>query len=101
MFFFWNTLCFPTYSVRERVGKNTMLSLNQLKIGKTAYVRSLSAADPMRRRLLDLGFVNGSEVRCLLESAAGDPRAYLVKNTVVALRNQDAASIEITEGDLP
>ena len=73
-----------------------MMSLDQLKIGETAHIHSLSAKDTLRRRLLDLGFVNGSTVRCLLESSAGDPRAYLIKNTVVALRNHDAATIEIS-----
>ena len=76
-----------------------MKTLNQLNPGQSAVILSLSTPGEMRRRLLDLGFVPGAGVRCLFAGPAGDPRAYLIKNTVVALRNTDAATILIGKGE--
>ena len=43
-----------------------------------------------RRRLLDLGLTANAQVRTELSTAFGDPRAYRVRGTVVALRNNQA-----------
>jgi DtxR family transcriptional regulator, Mn-dependent transcriptional regulator len=47
-----------------------------------------------RRRLLDLGFTPGTRVRPVLQTFAGDPRAYRVRGTTIALR-RDQASVVI------
>jgi DtxR family Mn-dependent transcriptional regulator len=47
-----------------------------------------------RRRLLDLGFTPGAEVRPILDSALGDdPRAYSIRHSTVALRREQASGI--------
>jgi len=46
-----------------------------------------------RRRLMDLGFTAGASVRPFLRTFAGDPRAYDVRGTLVALRRDQAAQI--------
>lgn len=46
-----------------------------------------------RRRLLDLGFVPGTRVRAELSSMGGDPMAFRVRNTLIALRKAQAAFI--------
>lgn len=48
-----------------------------------------------RRRLLDLGFVPGTRVRAELCSIGGDPMAFRVRNTLIALRKAQAALIKI------
>lgn len=48
-----------------------------------------------RRRLLDLGFVPGSVVVPSLLSPAGDPTAYLVRGTLIALRREQARFIRV------
>ena len=47
----------------------------------------------MRRRLLDLGFVKGAEIMVLQKSPLGDPVAYRVSETTVALRNEQSSKI--------
>ncbi|MBR4079216.1 MAG: ferrous iron transport protein A [Christensenellaceae bacterium] len=77
-----------------------MLStLQQLNIGNSAYIRMLMTSGEMRRRLLDIGFVPDAEVTCLFSGFSGDPRAYLIKNTVIALRAEDAETIIIQKGE--
>ena len=47
----------------------------------------------MRRRLLDIGLVENTEVECLGRSPAGDPSAFLIRGAVIALRSADCAQI--------
>jgi DtxR family Mn-dependent transcriptional regulator len=46
-----------------------------------------------RRRLMDLGLTEGAVVTPVLRSFAGDPRAYQVRGTTVALRRDQAAHV--------
>lgn len=75
-----------------------MFPLSRLPLGHSARIMSLSAREPLRGRLLDLGFVPGSEIRPLYAAPLGDPRAYLVCDTVIALRQRDAAAVAV-EGE--
>jgi DtxR family Mn-dependent transcriptional regulator len=46
-----------------------------------------------RRRLLDLGFTPGAELEVDLTTFAGDPRAYRIRGTLIALRREQAEQI--------
>lgn len=70
-------------------------TLSSLKCGSGAVVRALCTQGAMRRRLMDIGFVPGSPVRALFRSCSGDPVAYLVHDTVIALRREDSQTILI------
>ena len=48
-------------------------------------------------RLLDLGFFRGSRVLPLYECFGGGTRVYRVKDTLIALRDRDAAQISVEE----
>ena len=69
------------------------LSLDRLRVGQSAFVTRVEAEPAMRRRLLDLGLIPGTRVTCQGRSPAGDPAAYLVRGTVVALRAPGAAAV--------
>lgn len=70
------------------------LPLSRLERGQEALICSIHAEGELHDRLRDLGFHEGGCVTCLFPSAFGDPRAYCVRDTVIALRNNDAAKIE-------
>ena len=72
-----------------------MFPLSRLPLGRSARILSLSAPEPLRGRLLDLAFVPGSEIRPLYAAPMGDPRAYLICDTVIALRQRDAATVAV------
>lgn len=74
---------------------NSVHCLNDLQPGQSARVKALTAPDPMCRRLLDLGLTQGTRVTCVHESPAGDPRAFLIRGAVIALRAQDCRRILI------
>ncbi len=43
--------------------------------------------------MLDLGLVNGTNVEALHKSPSGDPVAYYIRGSVIALRKEDAGKI--------
>jgi len=48
-----------------------------------------------RRRLLDLGFVPGTTIEVEMVSPGGDPTAYRVRGTLIALRREQSSLIYI------
>lgn len=72
-----------------------MYTLYDLPPGCTAKVCLLTFSGKERRRMLDLGLTSGTDVTTEFFSPAGDPVAYLVRGTIIALRNQDAKKILI------
>lgn len=73
------------------------MELGSLLAGQSARVLSLESSGALQQRLMDMGLVKGAQVRFLYASPAGDPRAYLVRGAVIALRNRDAAQIEVIQ----
>ncbi len=71
------------------------ITLDLVPFGNKAQVRSIRAEGAMRRRLMDLGFTPGAETTPILSAAAGDPRAYSIRGTVIALRNATAKEITV------
>ena len=69
--------------------------LNTLCPGESAFVKSLNSSGALRRRLLDMGIVEGTRVECLGMSPGGDPKAFLVRGAVLAIRSQDCRDIII------
>ncbi len=69
--------------------------LSELPEGGKAKVKALRIGGAMRRRLQDLGLVEGTKVECVQRAASGDPTAYLIRGAVIALRKNDAAQIEV------
>lgn len=70
-------------------------SLTSLKEGQSAAVKRLDIEGSMRRRLMDIGLIEGSEIVCLHRSPCGNPIAYLIRGAVIALRNEDSDRILI------
>jgi ferrous iron transport protein A len=71
------------------------MELTALPIGKTAIIAGLNAKGPVRRRLLDLGMVPATTIEAVRRSPAGDPVAYKVRGTIIALRSEESRLITI------
>lgn len=70
-------------------------TLNDLKPGEKAKIYSLISKGTIRRRLLDIGLTENSYVECLGKSPLGDPKAFLVRGAVIAIRSEDLKNILI------
>ncbi len=73
------------------------MRLCDLHTGESATVHALLSVGSIRRRLLDIGLIEGTAVECVGRSPGGDPAAYLIRGAVIAIRDKDAADI-IIEG---
>ncbi len=72
------------------------MNLLMIKDHEEVYVDNITHPDlDMKRRLLDLGFYKGTPVKKVLVSPKGDPIAYRVRGTTIALRNSDAKYVEV------
>ena len=69
--------------------------LSGLDQGNRAVVIDIHTSDSMRRRLQDLGLIEGTEVSCVQKSPLGDPIAYLIRGAVIALRYEDSSCVQI------
>ena len=72
-----------------------MYCLNDIALGERARVLSQRTSGGIRRRLLDMGLVEGTEVECVGKSPGGDPKAFLIRGAVIAIRSEDCADILI------
>lgn len=77
------------------------MTLSELAVGSSAVVVSISPDAPQRRRLLDLGIVPGAVVLAERLSPLGDPTAYRVRGTLVALRRAQAGGVVVRPQDAP
>lgn len=73
--------------------KEKIIPLNLLPTGSSGRVKELRSLDGMRRRLLDLGLINGTVVESLRRSPFGDPTAYQIRGAVIALRSEEASHV--------
>ena len=70
-------------------------TLNNLSIGTEAKIQTLDCTGSLRRRLLDLGLVPNTKIKPIFKSASGDPTAYEIRSSVIALREIDSRNIRI------
>ena len=73
-----------------------VLTLDQLHPNQSARVTNLTCEGPERRRLLDLGLTAGTQITIEMGNPLGDPIAYLIRGSVIALRRDQAQQIQIT-----
>ena len=79
------------------MANGTVIKLDALGIGKAARVERLLLQGAERRRLLDLGLVPGTIIEGRIRSPLGDPVAYQVRGSVIAIRKRQAEQIEVVE----
>ena len=72
-----------------------MKSIYDLKLNETGIVQSLNCNGSLKRRLLDLGIIKGTKITPILKSPSGDPTAFEIRGTLIAIRKEDAELILI------
>ena len=72
-----------------------MKSLNSIEPGERAVISEIKSTEGKRRRLLDIGMIPGTKIECVGRSPSGDPKAFLIRGAVIAIRSEDSAGIFI------
>ena len=70
-------------------------NLSQLSLNKNGRIDKIECGEGIKRRLLDMVLVKGTNIVPILVSPSGDPRAFLVRGTIIAIRKEDAKNIKI------
>ncbi|MCD8203895.1 MAG: ferrous iron transport protein A [Coprobacillus sp.] len=72
-------------------------TLDQLNVDQTAWVKYVDLPDgQMRRRLQDLGIIEGTRVVCKQAAPSGNPKSFLVRGATIAIRTEDSKNVFIT-----
>lgn len=74
---------------------NNTFTMDKLEVGQSATVVKINTLGDMRRRFIDLGLIEGTTINCTGKSPAGDPKAFLIKGAVIAIRKEDSKTITI------
>ncbi len=72
--------------------KDTLWSL---KKGECGIVTAIHAKEDMRRRFYEIGCIEGARIRMIGIAPLGDPKAYAIADAMIAIRKEDAQTIEI------
>lgn len=81
----------------EKIHLGEFRKLSSLGVGEKGKIIGIakSLRGQQRRRLMDLGLVPGTLIETELESMTGDPIAYRIRGTTIALRKNQADKIYI------
>ena len=74
-----------------------VINLSQLPLNKNGIIKEIKCEGNIKRRLLDMGLVKGTNIKPVLVSPSKDPRAFEVRGTIIAIRKEDAKKIEICQ----
>lgn len=72
------------------------MRLSELHTGEKAYIVKVNGSGAFRKRLLEMGFVRGQEVKSILNAPLRDPIKYNIMEYEVSLRRSEAVMIEIS-----
>ena len=72
-----------------------MINLDSIEFNKKARVITISDKSLIKRRLLDIGIIPGISIEKMLVSPFKGISAYLVMDSLIAIRDSDAIDIEV------
>ncbi|KAA3635171.1 MAG: hypothetical protein DWQ02_10240 [Bacteroidetes bacterium] len=92
---FANNITVEVIPEKEDTIEQDLNRLTDIEVGEAVEVVKISAAcrGQQRRRLMDFGIVPGTIIQPELRSAGGDPTAYKILGTTIALRKEHARFI--------
>ncbi len=73
------------------------MNLSDLRQGQTATVARVGGDGPFRRRLLEMGFLQGTDVYVEKYAPLRDPIELILKGYHVSLRVDEAARIQVED----
>ena len=78
---------------------NSVSKLCELRDCEQGRIIAMDGCGNLKRRLNDMGFFEGTCVKRLFSAPAGDPSAYWIRDTVVALRASDVTGIVVIKNE--
>lgn len=72
---------------------NNNISLDKVNLNEKYYIEKVLLDEHTKKRIYDLGMIENTVIEALYRSPFNDPTAYLVRGTIIAIRNEDAKKI--------
>jgi len=82
---------------RPRPEPSSPTRLSTLPVGATAVIVRILASGPIRRRLLEMGFVRGEALKVQKLAPLGDPMELVIKGYHLSLRREESACILVVK----
>lgn len=73
------------------------MRLSELKPGDSAVITKILGHGAFRKRVMEMGFVKGREIKVLLQAPLADPIKYRILDYEVSLRRAEASLLEVSE----
>lgn len=70
-------------------------TLNEVALNEEVKIKKIDCTGNIKRRILDLGMIEGTKIKPVLKSPLGDPTAYEVRGSLISLREEESKNIEI------
>ena len=72
-----------------------MKTLKDVRVGERAVVARLHGEGPLKRRIMDMGLVKGTEVAVQKVAPMGDPIEITVRGYELSIRKSEAEMVEV------
>lgn len=72
---------------------NNKISLDKINLNEEYIIDDILLDKHIKQRIYDLGLIENTSIKALYTSPFNDPTAYLVRGTIIAIRNKDAEKI--------
>ncbi|NLA80883.1 MAG: ferrous iron transport protein A [Chloroflexi bacterium] len=72
-----------------------MKTLKEMKPGEIAVVKKVHGEGSLRRRILDMGIIRGTQLEMVKKAPLGDPIEVKIKGYDLSLRQTEAALVEV------
>lgn len=69
--------------------------LNNINKLKEYKIKTINTNEIIKRRLYDIGIITDAKVTLLYVSPSNKIKAYLVRNSIISIRDKDASLIEV------
>ncbi len=71
------------------------MKLNELNIGESGIIKKIYAKEPLKSKLLSMGFARGEKIKVLKHTLAKNTFDIDINGVNVALREEEAKEIEV------
>ena len=73
-----------------------MKNIGDMRPGEKGKVIKLATPLNMRRRFLDIGLIENTDIKCVGKSPLGGLSAFLIRGAVIAIRDEDCKTVFIS-----
>lgn len=64
-----------------------------MNLDEQVTIKKIECSKNIKRRILDLGLIEGTKIKPIFKSPLGDPIAYEVRGSLISLREEETSNI--------